>query len=72
MKHEKYGMRQQNGKGDHCHHLTNTSLGSARLIVISGCGDTARSLRTVDHLHDHHHDHVHDVDDNCHEYYLLV
>ena len=49
-------MRHQNeGKGDHCHHLTNTSLGSARLIVISGWGDTARSLRTGHHHQDDDH-----------------
>ena len=49
-----------------CHALKNTSLGSARLIVISGWGDTARSLRTD--YHDHggdHHDHAdHDHDDD--------
>ena len=60
-------MRHQNeGKVDHCHHLKDTSLGSARLIVISGCGDTARSLRTADHDHDH------DIDDGHDDYYLLV
>ena len=41
----------------------NTSLGSARLIVISGWGDTARSLRTGHHHQDDDHD-VHDGHDN--------